>query len=118
MTSQPPSGDNEFEGLDVVQIDSEDVDVKVIRNLDEDDPVRVASHLRRAHAVTARRLAYALVATLVGSYLLHYGVTTWLNVNGHESAVAPASEIYEKWLPVISGLTGSAVTYFLTREQR
>ena len=44
-------------------------------------------------------------------------MTLVLHLSGKSEVAKALSDIYEKWLPVITGFTGSAVTYFLTRER-
>ena len=61
---------------------------------------------------TSRGLAYSLVIILAASIFLHYGLTIWLITTGQESGLLEINNIFNIWLPVISGFTASAVTYF------
>ena len=68
-------------------------------------------------ADTARRLAYALVAILGGTILLHYVSVLSLEIKGRTEAVEELSRIFNVWLPVIASLVSSAVTYYFTKEK-
>ena len=69
----------------------------------------------RHKAETARVLAYVLVAALAGSFVLHYIAVAVLGSLGKDSTVQYLTDLFGNWLPVISGLTGGAATYFFTR---
>ena len=66
---------------------------------------------------TARWLAYALIAILAGSFVIHYAVMAWLAAQGKTEALERMENTFSAWLPVISGLSGAVVTYFFTRER-
>lgn len=72
--------------------------------------------LKGHRATTARTLAYGLLIILAISIVAHYGITAWLLASDRLDAVDKLQGIYTTWLPVISGLAGSAVTYFFTKE--
>lgn len=73
--------------------------------------------LRQHKADTTRKLAFGLVAMLSVSILIHYAMITWLLMNNRVEALEALNTIFTTWLPVASGLTGSAVTFFFTREK-
>lgn len=73
--------------------------------------------IKKQKTDTARKLAFILVAVLAVSIAVQYTLTTWLLVNGQFTAVEAIKDIFSSWLPVISGLTGSAITFFFTRER-
>lgn len=73
--------------------------------------------LKADHAQTARRLAYVIVAVLVGTFVLHYVVVVWLSLTGHSDVAKEVAPLFDKWFPVVTGFAGSAITYFLTRER-
>jgi hypothetical protein len=66
---------------------------------------------------TARRLAYALVGILGGSFAFHYIATLVLEFSGKSSAVEGLNRVFNAWLPVIASLVGGAVTYYFTRKK-
>ena len=68
-------------------------------------------------ADTARRLAYALVAILGGTVLVHYVSVLTLELEGRSAAVQSLSQIFNVWLPVIASLVSAAVTYYFTKEK-
>jgi hypothetical protein len=74
--------------------------------------------IRMDEARTARRLAYTLTLTLVGSFVLHYIAVGGLQLYNRPEAVEVLSEIFDKWLPVISGFTGTAVAYYLRERSK
>lgn len=83
-----------------------------ITGLDEPLSFNQARH----EANTARTLSYLLVAVLAGYFVLHYAATfaaaVWLEPEAQEIF----QNIYNAGLPVLSGLAGSAATYFFTRR--
>ncbi len=83
------------------------------------DPLDI-DPIAKQRASTARVLAYILVTVLALSVFAHYGVMAWLSTKTEPtstSAAAALTDIFQTWLPVISGLSGSAVTYFFTRDK-
>ena len=68
-------------------------------------------------AETARMLAYTLVLMLGLTVAGHYAAVFWLKLSGKADAIEDLSRIFTGWLPVISGLVGSAITYYFTREK-
>ena len=73
--------------------------------------------IKRHKATTIRWVAYLIIGMLGGSFLIHYGVITWLAVNNKTSAMEVTERTFNVWLPIISSLAGAAVTYFFTRER-
>ncbi|ULH14018.1 hypothetical protein MF271_00630 (plasmid) [Deinococcus sp. KNUC1210] len=73
--------------------------------------------IRMHHSWTAILLAFSLVAVLVISTLLHYHTVEQLYLTNRAEAAKQLSTIFDKWFPVITGFTGSAITYFLTRDR-
>ena len=63
----------------------------------------------------ARAIAFALIGILTSSVVGHY-VATMLFAKTDVVAVEKLGKIFDVWLPVITGFSGSAVTYFLTKE--
>jgi H+/Cl- antiporter ClcA len=86
-----------------------------IKELD-DAPYKI-DDLKKQRAATTRTLAYLLVACLILSVVTHYGMVAWLLSTGKKDVVIELSTIFGIWLPVISGLAGSAVTYYFTQEK-
>lgn len=94
------------------EITIEGGDIKELNNT----PFKI-DDLKKQKAVTTRTLAYLLVACLVLSVVIHYGMSAWLLSIGKKDVVSELSTIFGIWLPVISGLAGSAVTYYFTQEK-
>lgn len=66
---------------------------------------------------TAKTLTLVLVSTLVGSLIIHYVAVTILMLNDKKEAVDVLTDVFDKWLPVISSFVGGAVTFYLTRRK-
>ena len=73
--------------------------------------------IKKYKATTTRWLAYLLIGILGGSFLIHYGVMTWLAAQNKTAAMEVVERTFSAWLPIISGLAGAGVTYFFTRER-
>jgi hypothetical protein len=78
--------------------------------------VVVKSDIKLQEAQTARHLAIALSCALGASILLQYLALTVLAISGRQQFLPEFEHLFNAWLPVISGLTGSAVTYYLTKR--
>lgn len=80
------------------------------------DEIRV-DPLKKERAQTTKMLAYVLVGILALSFVLHYAAMTFLLFSNRMDGVEALNTIFTTWLPVISGLASSAVTYYFTREK-
>ena len=96
-----------------IPLDVDEVEGGAISDLEE-TPVKI-DPLKQARALTTRRLAYLLVIMMALSVVGHYIAVIILVMRGNQAAVGLLSDIFTTWLPVISGLAGSAVTYYFTR---
>lgn len=74
--------------------------------------------LKRGHAETAHKLAKYLLLILGGSVLVHYACIMVLIFYKRDDGIKILEEFFHTWLPVLSGLAGSAVTYYFTRDQK
>ena len=82
------------------------------------EEIRELSFHREKHrAQTSRWLAFSIVGLLAVSVALHYVTIAWLHLSGHADAADALGRIFEVWLPIISGLTSAAVTYYFTKEK-
>ncbi len=72
---------------------------------------------RRVRETTARAIALTLVWVLALSALVHYIGVFILVLADKTPAVEELNRSFNAWLPVISGLVGSAVTYYFTKER-
>lgn len=83
------------------------------------DPTGPASfHEKKHRADTERKLAYRLVWWLGGTWLLHYVIILVMEYKGKHDAAESLSKAFSIWLPVISSLASSVVTYYFTREKK
>jgi len=74
--------------------------------------------LRGHEAKTARTLTYVLVGILAVSILVQYGTLAVLVIHGKNDSIPSFEHLFNNVLPVLAGLTGSAVTYYLTKEKK
>src|ERR1700686_2678672 len=89
------------------------IDGGEINNIAEKD-IKVDPLLKQ-RVETAKNLGYLLIIILAVSVAAHYATMTWLLVTGRTAVADTVERIFSTWLPVISGLAGSAVTYFFTK---
>ncbi|MBC6420006.1 MAG: hypothetical protein GDA44_15195 [Prochloron sp. SP5CPC1] len=68
------------------------------------------------YAETTRGLAIFLLIILAGSFFAVLAVLTWFIDYQETERLKMVEELFKFWLPVISGLTGSAVTYYFTKK--
>lgn len=90
------------------------VDGGLITDLEEPE---VTFHEAKHRANTTRLLALSLVGLLASLILMHYACTMALEFYDKRDAVESLSKTFNNWLPVITGLAGSAVTYYFTKEK-
>ncbi len=105
LNDESSSEDSEIAGIDI-----------------EGGPISLKSDasydlIERHKATTTRRIAYLLVIILGGSFVIHHVLVTVLAFNDKTAAMEVVERSFNTWLPVISSLTGAAVTYFFTRER-
>ena len=65
---------------------------------------------------TARTLSLTLVGVLVGVFVIHYGVTTFLGIK-YPQVVPSLDHIFNTAFPVFSGLVGTAVGFYLKERK-
>lgn len=75
-------------------------------------------HVKKHRADTERKLAYRLVWLLGGSWLLYFAATFGLEIYGKHEAAESLGKAFNIWLPVVSSLVSSVVTYYFTRENK
>lgn len=94
------------------------VNAGTVKGLGERDlTIRTANRIRLQHSWTAICLAFAFIAILAASTWWHYHTVMVLYSQNKADVAQQLSTIFDKWFPVITGFTGSAVTYFLTKER-
>jgi len=72
-----------------------------------------------AHAArTARTLTFVVVAMLGLSIALQYGTMGVLIAYNKTEAIPTFEHLFNAVFPVLAGLTGSAVTYYLTKDKK
>lgn len=64
---------------------------------------------------TARFIAILLIAILTLSVVFHYAMVIICSLCFENLDIQKLSQIYDGWLPVISGFVGAAVTYYYTQ---
>jgi hypothetical protein len=94
---------------------------RVVRHIHSSEPqgLPLASLDLKVHeAKTARTLTFVVVSMLGLSILLQYVLMGILTVYNKTEAIPTFEHLFNAVLPVLAGLTGSAVTYYLTKEKR
>jgi hypothetical protein len=71
----------------------------------------------RFHAETARKLAFVLIALLAGTFITQQICVTILFTVGQKEAAASLLASFDKWLPGVTALVGSAVGYFFSKTR-
>jgi hypothetical protein len=74
--------------------------------------------LKAAEAKTARILTYVVVSMLGLAVLLQYVTLHILIFYGKAENIPTFEHLFNAVLPVLSGLSGSAVTYYLTKKKK
>ncbi len=74
--------------------------------------------LKKHREDTARALAIGLVSMLGLSFLIHYAALIFLYWNQKPDVADKLSTFMNAWLPVVSGLVGSATTYYFTKQRQ
>jgi hypothetical protein len=86
-----------------------------ITNLGDENPVTF--HKDKHRADTTRKLAFVLLGILAFFIFLHYICIIFLEFYDKHEAVERLGQTYNNWLPVLTTLAGSAVTYYFTTEK-
>lgn len=74
--------------------------------------------LKQGHAATAHKLAKWLLILLAGTVLIHYTCLMILILYRRDDGIKILEELFHSWLPVLTGLAGSAVTYYFTKSEK
>jgi hypothetical protein len=106
-----PEKDKEDEAPDGI------VEVELLQGGDV-APLQEYQVAEKHHADTARYLAYGLVGILGLAILAQYVLTMVLIYSGKSDAVQTLDKTSSGLFPMLSGLVGSATTYYFTREKR
>ena len=77
-----------------------------------------ADALRARESITARHIAMSLLVMLALTFIANVITLTVLTMWNRLDAVAAFERMFAIWTPLISGLVGSAVTFYLTKERR
>lgn len=73
--------------------------------------------IKGRHARTSSLLAYILVWGLVGFLALYFFTLLWITRDSVDR-IETMQDFFNTALPVLTGLAGSAVAYFLSKENR
>ena len=72
----------------------------------------------KAHeAKTARTLAFVLVWMLAGSFVLHELLIVLMTFHNKTEAIPTLEHTFNQWLPVLAGLVGTAVGFYLKERK-
>jgi hypothetical protein len=81
-------------------------------------PPSIDDLLKQSHAATAHTIAKWLLIILGGSVLLNYVCLMVLIYSNRQDGAKLLEDSFHTWLPVLSGLAGSAVTYYFTKNAK
>ena len=115
VNERPDRNLTDFSNPELPEI--EELDGGFVRDLDEPDESAPRFEERKHREKTASNLAFLLVTILVVTLVLHYIATLILSCYEQAETVQVLGEIFNKWLPVITGFVGGAVTYYFTKEK-
>jgi hypothetical protein len=73
--------------------------------------------IRGHEAKTARTLAFFLVGMLGLSFILHEGLVVLMSFYNKAEAVTALEHTFNQWLPVLAGLVGTAVGFYLKERK-
>jgi hypothetical protein len=79
-------------------------------------PLDQLAYEDKYRAETATWLAKVLVGIFGASVGLHYVLTAVLVYCGKQDSINGLNDIFNAWLPVISGLVSAATTYYFTKK--
>jgi hypothetical protein len=68
-------------------------------------------------ARTQRTLAFVLVGMLAGSFAVHEGLVVLMTFHNRCEAIPTLEHTFNQWLPVLSGLVGTAVGFYLKERK-
>lgn len=103
----------EIEGDEIVL---REIDAGEVVDLDPEPSLR-SFNREKHYAETTRTLAFWLIGVLVTSVLIHYSAVTALDLTGHSGAIERLEQLFNLWLPIISGLASAATTYYFTKDK-
>jgi len=73
--------------------------------------------LKVQEAKTARTMAFVLVGMLGGSFVIHVGLVVLMTFRNKTDAIPTLEHIFNQWLPVLAGLVGTAVGFYLKERK-
>jgi hypothetical protein len=74
--------------------------------------------LKRRESQTARHVTITLLVMLGGTVVLQFATLIVLTITNRLDAASHFDQMFAVWIPLLSGLVGSAVTFYLTREKK
>jgi hypothetical protein len=73
--------------------------------------------LKEHKAKTARTLTFFLVGMLGVSFIVHEGLVVLMSFHNRADAVTTLEHTFNQWLPVLAGLVGTAVGFYLKERK-
>lgn len=68
-------------------------------------------------AETARMLAVAFAVMLAGTVVIHYTCFMILALYGRDKPMESLGQIFNVWLPALTGIVSASATYYFTKER-
>lgn len=78
---------------------------------------RVTFDERKHRARTASRLAFTFAWIFAGALFVHYITFFALTLLGREAAMGALSDVFNIWMPALTGIVSAAATYYFTKER-
>lgn len=117
-----PSASDDADILDGGNVSFNDADLEdfdfqniVMSESNQHDIIAFTPEVKH-RADTARNLAYGLISILGGSFVIQALGMFMAASLGLEKIAESMTTLYTAWLPAITGLVSSAVTYYFTKE--
>jgi hypothetical protein len=73
--------------------------------------------LKEQEAKTARTLTLVLVGMLGASFVIHEGLIVLMTFYNKGEAIPTLEHTFNQWLPVLAGLVGTAVGFYLKERK-
>jgi len=74
-------------------------------------------NLKEHEAKTARTLTFVLVGMLGGSFIIHETLITLMTFYSKSEVIPILEHTFNQWLPVLAGLVGTAVGFYLKERK-
>lgn len=123
IAGTPPPSPRPTPDFDPVETENAYVDDSIpvsseVLQLQFQENEKIRQYRALAHRdVATRRIAIILLVMMGVTIAAHYIAVATLVLNGHTAEAKDLNDIFNHWLPVISGLVGAAVAFYFGKGQ-